>query len=64
MGEDVEESRTPLVWGHPKQFDSHDQFLTDLGEGEEGFGKWSKTSAAMRDLRQGAKGLRRAVLGY
>ncbi|ORY61920.1 hypothetical protein BCR35DRAFT_309005 [Leucosporidium creatinivorum] len=64
VGEEVEEARAPLVWGHPKQFDSHDRWLEELGEGEEGFGKWSKTSAAMRDLRQGAKGLRRAVLGY
>lgn len=62
--EEVEEGRGPLVWGQPKQFDLHDAFLTSLGEGKEGWGKWDKTSAAMRDLRGGAKGLRRAVLGY
>lgn len=62
--DDAEESREALVWGHPRQFDRHDEFLKEIGEGEEGWEKWSKTSEAMRDMRKGAKGLRRAVLGY
>lgn len=70
------ESRKTVTWGHPKQFDMHDVWLRETGdvkqEGEEeekaGLtgerGRWGLTSAAERDLRMGAKGLRKAVLGY
>lgn len=62
-GEDVEETRSALVYGHPKQFDSHDNWLKEMGEGGD-HGTWARTSEATRDLRVGAKALRRAVLGY
>ncbi|BGP22800.1 flavin dependent monooxygenase [Rhodotorula toruloides] len=73
------ESRKTVTWGHPKQFDMHDRWLRETGDvcedGVEGKGdeqggltggrsRWELTSAAERDLRMGAKGLRKAVLGY
>lgn len=71
------ESRKPVTWGHPKQFDMHDLWLRETGDVQEVDGakeekgglsgerkRWGLTSAAERDLRMGAKGLRKAVLGY
>lgn len=61
--EDEPETRSALVYGHPRQFDSHDAWLREMGEGGED-GLWCKTPEAIRDLRVGAKALRRAVLNY
>ncbi|KAJ8295454.1 Thiol-specific monooxygenase [Rhodotorula toruloides] len=70
------ESRKTVTWGHPKQFDMHDVWLSETGDVQEDGAKeekggltgerkrWGLTSAAERDLRVGAKGLRKAVLGY
>ncbi|KDE06671.1 hypothetical protein MVLG_03018 [Microbotryum lychnidis-dioicae p1A1 Lamole] len=60
------EDRKQLVYGHPKQFDRHDQWLLEMGKGanlpDDAF--WCKTPAAMRDLRVGGRELRKGVLGY
>lgn len=62
--EEAPESRELLVYGHPRQFDYHDQLLAEMGEGGDGHGPWNKVSMAERDLRTGFKALRKAVLGY
>ncbi|SCV66987.1 BQ2448_5633 [Microbotryum intermedium] len=60
------EDRKLLVYGHPKQFDRHDQWLLEMGKGanlpDDDF--WCKTPASMRDLRVGGRALRKGVLGY
>ncbi|KAM0792457.1 hypothetical protein ACM66B_005132 [Microbotryomycetes sp. NB124-2] len=63
--DDEQESRESLVYGHPKQYDLHDQWLEEIGEGRSSnTGLWRETPQMIRDLRLGAKGLRRSVLGY
>ncbi|KAK4058643.1 monooxygenase [Microbotryomycetes sp. JL221] len=61
------ETRQPLVYGHPKQYDKHDEWLKEIGEGQlatEVDYDWRETPQSIRDLRLGAKGLRRSVLGF
>lgn len=64
------ETRATVTLGHPKQFDLHDRMLRESGDvraagGREAYkGMWGLTSEGDRDLRKGAKGLRKAVLGY
>ncbi|KAK4053066.1 monooxygenase [Microbotryomycetes sp. JL201] len=64
--DEEQESRESLVYGHPMQYDKHDEWLQEIGEGK--FGQsdemWKETPQTIRDLRLGAKSLRRSVLGY
>jgi len=73
VAEDEPEVRSSVVLGHPKQYDLMDRMMRESGDivendqdedGEEGRDKYGKTSQAERDLRGGAKALRRSVLGY
>ncbi|BGP13866.1 monooxygenase [Rhodosporidiobolus nylandii] len=66
------ETRKAVTWGHPKQYDMHDRWLRETGDvkdedGLEGRRKEDgeeEPHGGERDLRMGAKGLRKAVLGY
>ncbi|GAA5996183.1 flavin-containing monooxygenase [Rhodotorula paludigena] len=90
------ETRKPVTWGHPKQYDEMDRWMRESGDvpvaedmeaevrilqgcggatgkanGKEEDGgltgersPYGLTSQAERDLRVGAKALRKAVLGY
>ncbi|GAA5957607.1 hypothetical protein JCM3765_001453 [Sporobolomyces pararoseus] len=70
--EDEPETRKPVIFGHPKQFDLMDRMMEESGDitlnEEKGEGEvksqYGRTSQGDRDLRVGAKALRKAVLGY
>ncbi|GAA5904869.1 uncharacterized protein JCM6883_004894 [Sporobolomyces salmoneus] len=68
--EDEAETRESVIFGHPKQFDLMDRLMEESGDvalndsGGAGHKEYGRTSQADRDLRVGAKALRRAVLGY
>jgi hypothetical protein len=70
VSEDEPETRQPVIFGHPKQFDLMDRMMEESGDtalGETGGGEpsvYGKTSQGDRDLRVGAKALRREILGY
>ncbi|GAA5839962.1 hypothetical protein JCM5353_006687 [Sporobolomyces roseus] len=75
VSEDEPETRSSVVLGHPRQYDLMDRMMRESGDDAsddqeedgdlvEADNKYGKTSQAERDLRGGAKALRRAVLGY
>ena len=78
VDEDAPETRESVIFGHPRQFDLMDRMMEESGDivaSEANNGadprhevatssEYGRTSQGDRDLRVGAKALRRAVLGY
>lgn len=78
VDEDAPETRESVIFGHPRQFDLMDRMMEESGDiaasdannGDDprheiaASSEYGRTSQGDRDLRVGAKALRRAVLGY
>lgn len=62
--EDEEDTKDPHILGFLEEQDYTDRILAELGEGKDDYSLWAQVTRVNRDLRMGAKGLRRAVLGY